>query len=63
MAYGLEAVVPGRIDVVRGFDLAKISFMKGDSVWIVLDPLTTREMAGSASLDQPKACLAKLRGP
>jgi alkyl sulfatase BDS1-like metallo-beta-lactamase superfamily hydrolase len=55
--------VPGRIDVVRGFDLAKISFMKGDSVWIVLDPLTTREMAGSASLDQPKACLAKLRGP
>jgi alkyl sulfatase BDS1-like metallo-beta-lactamase superfamily hydrolase len=31
MAYGLYEVVPGRIYQVRGFDLANISFIKGDT--------------------------------
>jgi alkyl sulfatase BDS1-like metallo-beta-lactamase superfamily hydrolase len=35
MAYGLYEVVPGRIYQVRGFDLANISFIKGDTGWIV----------------------------
>ena len=41
MAYGLYEVVPGRIYQVRGYDLANISFIKGDTGWIVFDPLTT----------------------
>ena len=40
MAYGLYEVVPGRIYQVRGYDLANISFIKGDTGWIVFDPLT-----------------------
>jgi len=31
MAYGLYEVVPGKIYQVRGFDLANISFIKGDT--------------------------------
>ena len=42
MAYGLYEVVPGRIYQVRGFDLANISFIKGDTGWIVFDPLTAQ---------------------
>ena len=48
MAYGLYEVVPGRIYQVRGFDLANISFIKGDTGWIVFDPLTTKETARAA---------------
>ena len=48
MAYGLYEVVPGKIYQVRGFDLANISFIKGDSGWIVIDPLTCRETARAA---------------
>ncbi|MGB8544801.1 MAG: alkyl sulfatase dimerization domain-containing protein, partial [Azonexus sp.] len=48
MAYGLYEVVPGRIYQVRGFDLANISFIKGDTGWIVFDPLTARETARAA---------------
>jgi alkyl sulfatase BDS1-like metallo-beta-lactamase superfamily hydrolase len=48
MAYGLYEVVPGRIYQVRGFDLAKISFIKGDTGWIVFDPLTAKETARAA---------------
>ena len=33
MAYGLYEVVPGRIYQVRGYDLANISFIKGDTGW------------------------------
>ena len=40
MAYGLYEVVPGKIYQVRGFDLANISFIKGDTGWIIFDPLT-----------------------
>jgi alkyl sulfatase BDS1-like metallo-beta-lactamase superfamily hydrolase len=48
MAYGLYEVVPGRIYQVRGFDLANISFVKGDTGWIVFDPLTAKETARAA---------------
>ena len=45
MAYGLYEVVPGKIYQVRGYDLANISFIKGDTGWIVFDPLTANETA------------------
>ncbi len=48
MAYGLYEVVPDRIYQVRGFDLANISFIKGDTGWIVFDPLTAKETAAAA---------------
>ena len=48
MAYGLYEVLPGRIYQVRGFDLANISFIKGDTGWIVFDPLTATETARAA---------------
>ena len=48
MAYGLYEVVPGKIYQVRGFDLANISFIKGDTGWIVFDPLTAQETARAA---------------
>ena len=47
MAYGLFEVVPG-IYQVRGFDLANITFIKGQTGWIVIDPLTTAETARAA---------------
>jgi len=48
MAYGLYEVVPGKIYQVRGYDLANISFIKGDTGWIVFDPLTAKETAAAA---------------
>jgi len=48
MAYGLYEVVPGRIYQVRGYDLANISFIKGDTGWIIYDPLTATETARAA---------------
>jgi alkyl sulfatase BDS1-like metallo-beta-lactamase superfamily hydrolase len=48
MAYGLYEVVPGRIYQVRGYDLANISFIKGDTGWIIFDPLTAAETARAA---------------
>ena len=48
MAYGLYEVVPGRVYQVRGYDLANISFIKGDTGWIVFDPLTAQETARAA---------------
>jgi alkyl sulfatase BDS1-like metallo-beta-lactamase superfamily hydrolase len=48
MAYGLYEVVPGKIYQVRGFDLANVSFIKGDTGWIVFDPLTAKETAAAA---------------
>jgi len=47
MNYGLYEVIP-RIYQVRGFDLANISFIQGDSGWIVFDPLTSAETARAA---------------
>lgn len=48
MAYGLYEVLPGRIYQVRGYDLANISFIKGDTGWIIFDPLTCKETAAAA---------------
>jgi alkyl sulfatase BDS1-like metallo-beta-lactamase superfamily hydrolase len=48
MAYGLYEVLPGRIYQVRGYDLANISFIKGDTGWIIFDPLTAKETARAA---------------
>jgi alkyl sulfatase BDS1-like metallo-beta-lactamase superfamily hydrolase len=48
MAFGLYEVVPGRIYQVRGFDLANISFIKGDTGWIIYDPLTAAETSRAA---------------
>jgi len=48
MAYGLYEVLPGTIYQVRGYDLANITFIKGDTGWIVFDPLTAKETAAAA---------------
>ena len=48
MAYGLYEVLPGKIYQVRGYDLANISFVKGDTGWIIFDPLTAKETARAA---------------
>ncbi len=48
MAYGLYEVVPDKIYQIRGFDLANISFIKGDTGWIIFDPLTAQETARAA---------------
>ena len=48
MGYGLYEVVPGRIWQVRGFDLSNISFVRGDTGWIVFDPLISKETAAAA---------------
>jgi len=47
MNFGLYEVMPG-VYQVRGFDLANISFVKGDTGWIVFDPLTAEETARAA---------------
>ncbi len=48
MAYGLYEVVPGKIYQVRGFDLANMSVVRGDTGWILIDVLTARETAKAA---------------
>jgi alkyl sulfatase BDS1-like metallo-beta-lactamase superfamily hydrolase len=48
MGYGLYEVVPGRIYQVRGFDISNISFIRGDTGWIVFDPLVSKETAAAA---------------
>jgi len=46
--YGLYEVVPGRIWQVRGFDISNITFVRGDTGWIIFDPLVSKETAGAA---------------
>ncbi|HCE71129.1 MAG TPA: hypothetical protein DET67_07855 [Ruegeria sp.] len=48
MSYGLYEVMPDRIYQVRGFDLANFTVVKGDTGWIVFDPLTAKETAAAA---------------
>jgi alkyl sulfatase BDS1-like metallo-beta-lactamase superfamily hydrolase len=45
--FGLYKVTDG-IYQVRGFDLSNISFIEGDTGWIIFDPLTTKETAQAA---------------
>ena len=47
MNFGLYEVIPG-IYQVRGFDLANITFVRGETGWIVFDPLTAAETARAA---------------
>ncbi len=47
MNFGLYEVMPG-VYQVRGFDLANISYVKGETGWIVFDPLTSEETARAA---------------
>jgi alkyl sulfatase BDS1-like metallo-beta-lactamase superfamily hydrolase len=47
MNYGLYEVMPD-VYQVRGFDLANITFIKGDTGWIIFDPLTAEETARAA---------------
>lgn len=47
MNYGLYKVTD-RIYQIRGFDLANISFIQGDTGWIIFDPLTAKETAAAA---------------
>jgi len=45
--FGLYEVIPG-IYQVRGFDLSDISFVRGKTGWIVIDPLVSAEVARAA---------------
>ena len=47
MNYGLYEVMPG-VYQVHGFDLANMSFIKGDTGGIIFDPLTSKETARAA---------------
>ncbi len=47
MSFGLYEVTPG-IYQVRGYDLAVISFIKGKTGWIIIDPLTVKETSRAA---------------
>jgi len=40
--------VSERVYQVRGFDISNITFVRGDTGWIVIDPLTMRETARAA---------------
>ena len=46
--YGLFEVVPDFMYQVRGFDLANMTLIKGDTGWIIFDVLLTSETAAAA---------------
>ena len=46
-SYGLYEVIPG-IYQVRGFDIANISFVRGKTGWIVIDPTVSAEVVRAA---------------
>jgi len=48
MNFGLYEVVPDFIYQVRGFDLANMTLVKGDSGWILFDVLLTSQTAAAA---------------
>lgn len=48
MNFGLYEVVPDFIYQVRGFDLANMTLVKGDSGWILFDVLLTTQTAAAA---------------
>jgi len=48
MNYGLYEVVPGEIYQVRGYDLANMTLIKGDTGWIIFDVLLVKETAAAA---------------
>jgi len=48
MNYGLYEVVPDFVYQVRGFDLANMTLVKGDTGWIIFDVLLTEQTANAA---------------
>jgi len=48
MEYGLFEVLPDKIYQVRGYDLSNITFIKGNTGWIVYDTLISPETAKAA---------------
>lgn len=46
--HGLFEVVKGAIYQVRGYDISGMTLIKGKSGWIIIDPLTTQEVARAA---------------
>ncbi len=48
MNYGLYEVVPGQIYQLRGFDLANMTLIRGETGWIVFDVLLVKETAAAA---------------
>ncbi|QIZ75816.1 alkyl/aryl-sulfatase [Ferrimonas lipolytica] len=58
MSFGLYQVMED-VYQVRGFDLANITFVRGESGWIVFDPLTSQETS-SAALDLISQEIAEL---
>ncbi|WP_234790666.1 alkyl/aryl-sulfatase [Mycolicibacterium wolinskyi] len=48
MEYGLFEVVPDRIYQVRGYDLSNVTFIQGDTGWIVMDTAISPETAKAA---------------
>lgn len=48
MNYGLYEVLPGRIYQLRGFDLANMTLLKGDTGWVIFDVLMSTETAEAA---------------
>jgi alkyl sulfatase BDS1-like metallo-beta-lactamase superfamily hydrolase len=51
--------VSDRVYQVRGFDISNITFVRGDTGWIVIDPLTMKETA-KAALDLVNDKLGRL---
>ena len=47
-ARGLYEVIPGKIYQIRGTDLASMSFIRGNTGWLVYDVLLTREAAAQS---------------
>ena len=45
--HGLFEVVPGKIWQVRGYDISVMTIIRGESGWIVVDPLLTEEAAAA----------------
>lgn len=54
---GLFEVSPG-VYQVRGFDLSNVTFVRGSTGWIVIDPLTAAECA-SAAMELVSHCLGE----
>jgi alkyl sulfatase BDS1-like metallo-beta-lactamase superfamily hydrolase len=46
--HGLFEVVPGKIYQVRGYDITTLSLIKGNTGWIVIDPMDSVETARTA---------------
>ncbi len=48
MNYGLYEVVPDKVYQVRGYDLANMTLIRGDTGWIIFDVLLVQETAAAA---------------